>query len=105
MGIRSLQSLLKTVDFAEKNVSFQKNANSKNRRVGRLRREKCQKIHILKVREFEFCCSAERIEAIAIQCISVMQSPREKNLQSIIVISNIFESLIIHETMLSEIFH
>ena len=43
LGIWSLRSLLKTVDFAEKNVSFQKNAHSENGRVGRLRREKCQK--------------------------------------------------------------
>ena len=32
-----------TVDFEEKNVSYQKNANSKNARVSRLRREKFQK--------------------------------------------------------------
>ena len=29
--------------FAEKNFSYQKNGNSENDRVGRLRREKCQK--------------------------------------------------------------
>ena len=31
------------VGFAEKNCSYQKNANSENGRVGKLRREKCQK--------------------------------------------------------------
>ena len=30
-----------TVGFAEKNFSFQKNRNSENGRVSRLRREKC----------------------------------------------------------------
>ena len=45
---------------------------------------------ILKEREFERCCSAERIEAIAIQCTFDMPIPGEKNLQSIIVFSNVF---------------
>ena len=39
----SLRSLPKTVGFAEKNFSYQKNGNSENGRVGRLHREKCQK--------------------------------------------------------------
>ena len=36
-------ALLKTVGFAEKNFSYQKNGNSENGRVGRLRRERYQK--------------------------------------------------------------
>ena len=43
MGIQSLRSLLKTVGFAEKKFSCQKNGNSENGRAGRFRREKCQK--------------------------------------------------------------
>ena len=75
--------ILKTVelaDFAEKNT---------------------KRMNILKEREFECGCSTERIEAIAVQRTFVMQGPREKNLQSVIVISNVVENFIIHETMLS----
>ena len=82
-----------TADLAEKDVTYQKNANSENGRAGRLRREKYQRMNILKGREFKCCCPAERIEAIAIRCTFVMQSPREKNLQQgVIVISNVFET-------------
>ena len=35
--------LLKTVDFAEKNLSYQKNGNSENGRFSRIRRKKWQK--------------------------------------------------------------
>ena len=62
------------VDF----VSYQKNANSENVRVGRICREKCQKnkhsetVELAgfpekKGTELECCCLAEPIEAIAIQ--------------------------------------
>ena len=64
-----------------------------------------KRMGILKEREFECCCSAERIEDIAIQCTFVMPIPGEQNLQSIIVISNVFEHFLIHKTMLSAIFH
>ena len=37
-----------TVGFAEKDFSHQENGNSENGIVGRLRREKCQRIRILK---------------------------------------------------------
>ena len=63
--------------------------HSENGRVGRLRREKCQKNgnpEKMRVR----MSSTERIEAIAIQCIFVTPIPREKNLQSVIVFSNVF---------------
>ena len=83
----------------------QKDTHSENGRVGRLHREKCQRIHILKERESECSCSAERIEAIAIQCTFVMESQRKKNLQNVIAISNVVENFIIHETMLSAIFY
>ena len=59
--------ILKTVelaDFAEKNP---------------------KRMHILKEQEFECSCLAKGIKAIAIQCTFVMQIPREKNLQSVII--------------------
>ena len=43
LGIGSFISLLKTVDFAENNVSYQKNGNSENGRASRLHRDKYQK--------------------------------------------------------------
>ena len=86
MSVTKRMRILKTVelaDFAEKNA----------KRMG-----------ILKEREFECYCSAERIESIPIQCTFVMPIPGGQNLQSIIVFSNVFEDFLIHETMLSPIF-
>ena len=63
MSVTKTMRILKTVelaDFAEKNA---------------------KRTRILKEREF----TAERIEAIAIQCTFVMPIPREKSLQSVIV--------------------
>ena len=79
--------MVELADFTET-----KNTHSENGRVGRLRREKCQRMRILKEREFQCCCSAERTEAIAIQCTFVMPIPREKNRQSLIVFSNVLET-------------
>ena len=42
--------------------------------------------------EFECCRLTERIETIAMQCTFVMPIPREKNLRSTIVSSNVFEN-------------
>ena len=44
-------------------------------------------------------------ERIRPQCTFVMPIPREKNLQSVMGFSNVFENFFIHETMLSAIFH
>ena len=100
MGIRSLGSLLKTVGFAEKNFSHQKNGNSENGRVGRLRREKFQKNknpQKVRVRMYFLHCKYN--------VLSLCQSQeREKNLQSVIVFSNVFENFFIQETMFSAIF-
>ena len=82
----------------------QQSLHSENGRVGRVCRAESQRMRILKEREFEFCCSAEQNESIARQCAFVMPIPREKNLQSDIVFSNVFENSFIHEAMLSAIF-
>ena len=73
-------------------ITYHKNVNSENGRVGRRHRENAKRMNILEEREFKCCCSAEPIEAIAIKCTLVMQSPREKNLQNVIMFLKTFHS-------------
>ena len=62
-------------------------------------------MRILKeVRVQTSCCSAERIEAITIQCTFVIVNLKRKESAKVIVFPNVFENLFIHETILSVIF-
>ena len=47
---------------------------------------------MLKKREFECCCSTERMETIVMQCTFAMPISREKNLRSTLVFSNVSEN-------------
>ena len=99
MSVTKRMRILKAVAFADFTEKKAKRIYVlKNGRAGRLHIEKSQKMNVLKERGFECCCSTKRIEAIAVRCTFVMQSPREKNLQSVIVIANVVEYCIIHET-------
>ena len=49
------------------------------------------------------CSSTERIETIAMQCTFVMPIPREKNLRSVIVFSNVFENFLSQNNSLCDL--
>ena len=86
MSVTQRMRILKTVelaDFAEKNAKRIRILKTVG--FADFAEKNAKRIRILKEREFECCCSAERIEAIAMQCTFVMPIPREKNLQSVIV--------------------